>query len=78
LYVYILKSEQDPTKHYTGLTTNIKERLKSHNQGQSPHTTKHRPWSLKNAIWFDTAEKARAFERYLKSGAGRAFAKKHF
>lgn len=77
MYVYILKSEQAPTKHYTGLTTNIKARLKSHNQGQSPHTAKHRPWSLKNVIWFDTTEKAQSFEKYLKSGAGRAFAKKH-
>jgi hypothetical protein len=40
--------------------------------------TKYKPWKIKNVIWFDDAEKAIAFERYLKSRSGRAFAKRHF
>jgi hypothetical protein len=33
---------------------------------------------IENYIAFDDYKKAYAFERYLKSGSGRAFAKKHF
>jgi len=37
-----------------------------------------RPWSLLVSIEFSTERAASAFERYLKSGSGRAFAKRHF
>jgi hypothetical protein len=30
------------------------------------------------AIYFEKSQSAAAFERYLKSGSGRAFAKRHF
>ena len=43
-----------------------------------PHTAKFRPWRIKNAIAFDDCEKACAFEAYLKTHCGRAFAKRHF
>jgi len=36
------------------------------------------PWKFANYFAFETAEKARAFEDYLKSGSGHAFANKHF
>jgi predicted GIY-YIG superfamily endonuclease len=36
------------------------------------------PWKLVVQIGFDDKAKAVAFEKYLKSGSGRAFAKKHF
>ena len=41
-------------------------------------TAKHRPWKLKLYVAFETLELARSFERYLKSGSGHAFAKRHF
>jgi putative endonuclease len=75
-YVYILLSEQDATRRYTGLTDNLEARLKSHNQGNNPHTSKYRPWQIETAIAFRSREKATAFEKYLKSHSGRAFAKK--
>lgn len=76
-YVYILVSEGDESRHYTGLTGNPKARLKEHNTGKVPHTSKYRPWRIETAIAFRSLEKATEFEKYLKSHSGRAFAKKH-
>lgn len=76
-YVYILKSETDKTRHYTGLTQDLEKRLKAHNNGQVPHTAKHKPSRIETVIMFRSREKAAAFEKYLKSHSGRAFAVKH-
>ena len=76
--VYILQSHIDPSRFYVGLSSEPERRLVEHNNGQSIHTNKYRPWKLTVSIAFDDAGKATAFERYLKSGSGRAFAKKHF
>ncbi len=76
--VYQLTSETDPSRHYTGMTTDLKARLERHNRGDVPHTAKFRPWRIELAISFRDASKARVFEIYLKSHSGRAFAKKHF
>ena len=77
-YVYILSSLCDPSRHYTGLTQNLEARLKDHNSGKVPHTRKYKPWVIVTAIAFRSREKAANFEQYLKSHAGRAFAKKRF
>jgi len=77
-YVYILVSEADETRHYTGLTEDIEARLKAHNQGQVSHTSKYRPWRIETAVAFRSRERAAEFEKYLKSHSGRAFASKHF
>ncbi len=77
-YVYLLVSKADNTHHYTGLTEDLEARLKSHNSGQCPHTSKYKPWHIKTAIAFRSREKAAKFEKYLKSHSGRAFASKHF
>ena len=74
-YVYTLESE-DGRHFYVGFTTDLKLRLKHHNAGRVPHTSKHLPWRLKTYIAFSDAEQAHAFERYLKSASGRAFARK--
>ena len=76
-YVYILQSEANPDRFYIGLTDDLRERLSEHNAGQVAHTSKFRPWTIKTAIAFRDGERASAFERYLKTGSGRAFAKKH-
>jgi predicted GIY-YIG superfamily endonuclease len=60
----------------TGFTENLDTRLVHHNSGGDPHTAKYRPWRIKTAIAFTDREQALAFERYLKSPSGRAFAKK--
>ena len=76
--VYVLRSEREPARHYVGLTADARARLADHNAGASAHTAKHRPWRLAVSIEFETSEHATAFERYLKSGSGRAFSKRHF
>lgn len=75
-YVYILRSESDPPHFYTGFTENLQARLVHHNSDGDPHTARYRPWLIKTAIAFADREQALAFERYLKSPSGRAFAKK--
>ncbi len=75
-YVYILQSVSHPDQFYTGLCHDVQARLAAHNAGQSPHTSKYKPWRLLSAHWFDKPETAAAFERYLKTGSGRAFAQK--
>lgn len=74
-YVYLLQSQRHPEQRYVGLTSDIKKRLAAHNAGQSPHTSKYRPWKLIIYLAFADEGKAVAFEKYLKSGSGRAFAK---
>ena len=75
-YVYILQSEIDQKRFYVGFTEDLDSRLKAHNSGNVPHTSKYKPWHIKTAIAFADRQKAIDFERYLKSRSGRAFAKK--
>lgn len=77
-YVYILESKANPEHFYVGLTEDLHERLAKHNAGEVTHTSKFRPWIIKTAIAFRDRDRAIAFERYLKSGSGRAFSRKHF
>jgi len=77
-YVYILSNQTEPPRHYTGLTQDLSSRLKYHNAGNCKHTAKFRPWHIETAVSFRSRDKAASFETYLKTGSGRAFAKKHF
>jgi predicted GIY-YIG superfamily endonuclease len=56
----------------------IYDRLHRHNASDIPSTARYRPWQLRAVFWFADKDKAVAFERYLKTGSGRAFAKRHF
>ena len=76
--VYILRSIADPLRHYVGITNDMHGRLEWHNHGPCGHTTNHRPWTLVVSIEFPTERDAVRFEKYLKSGSGRAFTKRHF
>jgi putative endonuclease len=75
-YVYILES-LDAEHFYVGIADDVPTRLAKHNAGKVPHTSKYRPWRVATYIAFTDEKKAIAFEKYLKSGSGRAFAKKH-
>lgn len=77
-FVYILKSIPRDGQYYVGLTSDMTARLAAHNAGLSPHTAQHRPWRALVAIEFDDEEAAVKFERYLKTGSGREFARRHF
>lgn len=75
-YVYVLQSEIDSSRFYTGITDDLESRLKAHNKGKCKHTSKHVPSKIKTAIAFTDVIKAQEFERYLKTSSGRAFTKK--
>jgi predicted GIY-YIG superfamily endonuclease len=77
-FVYVLRSRRDSTRYYVGLTSNVLRRLDVHNSGGSQHTASLRPWELVASVEFSTEKSAVRFESYLKSGSGRAFAKRHF
>lgn len=76
--VYIIRSLSSPQHFYTGITSDTAARLDWHNSGPSGSTVDHRPWTMEVTITFRTEKQARRFERYLKSGSGRAFSKRHF
>lgn len=76
--VYVLRSLTIPERHYVGLTSDLSRRLAWHNAGWNVHTARDRPWRVVVSLEFDDGAAARRFERYLKSGSGRAFAKRHF
>ena len=77
-FVYVLKNAEAPPHFYVGLTSQVSARLSAHNAGHCPHTASRRPWRLHVVIAFPDERRAVRFERYLKSGSGRAFAKRHF
>jgi predicted GIY-YIG superfamily endonuclease len=76
-YIYILHSERDEDRFYTGLTDDLRKRLRNYNTGRVLHTAKWRPWRLKAYVALSDRVRAAAFERYLKSASDRAFVKKH-
>ena len=76
--MYILRSWREPLRHYVGITNDIRGRVEWHNRSSTGHTVMHRPWSLVVALEFPSEKEALRFEKYLKSGSGRAFAKRHF
>ena len=76
--IYLLQSCIDSQQYYVGVTSNPVARLASHNAGESPHTSRFKPWRALVTIEFAESERAQAFEQYLKSGSGREFARRHF
>jgi len=75
--VYVLRSRSAPSRYYTGLTSDTSARLEAHNDGRCSHTESGRPWALDMVVTFTDQGRAARFERYLKSGSGVAFAKRH-
>ncbi|PKP21679.1 MAG: hypothetical protein CVU05_06250 [Bacteroidetes bacterium HGW-Bacteroidetes-21] len=73
-YVYILKCSDN--SHYTGCTGNLEERILRHNNGYVKSTKGKLPVELITCITFTDKYKAFFFEKYLKSGSGRAFMNK--
>ncbi len=75
-YVYLLRTLAAPEQTYIGYTADLKNRLATHNRGGSSHTAKFRPWRLDSYSAFEGKTRALAFEAYLKSHSGKAFAAK--
>ena len=77
-YVYILQSLSFPDKFYTGYTTDLKRRISEHNRHTKEYSSRYKPWKLRTYLAFEERERAIMFEKYLKTPAGRAFARKRF
>jgi putative endonuclease len=75
--VYILKNADAPPRFYTGVTADLAARLEAHNAGRCSHTAKHRPWVVDVIVKFADEHRALKFEKYLKSGSGVEFARRH-
>ena len=69
-WIYILKSAKDG-HIYIGSTSDLKERLKNHNQGRVRSTKSRRPFELVYNEQFCSVTEARKRENFLKSGQGR-------
>ena len=76
--VCLLRSLSHSNRTYVGVTTDFCRRLEEHNSGKAPHTARFKPWEVVVVVEFSDDAKADMFERYLKSGSGHAFAKRHF
>ena len=73
-YVYFLECRDG--KIYTGVTGNLDNRIKAHEKGEVNFTKTRLPVKLKSYVAFSDNQKAYDFERYAKSGSGKAFSKK--
>ncbi len=74
-FVYILKLYNN--KLYIGCTNHLKSRIKRHKQGEVMTTQKYLPFKLIFYCCFPNKYLAYKFEKYLKSGSGRAFSTNH-
>ena len=67
--VYILYSVRS-NRNYTGYTSNLIQRLYSHNIFGKDSTSKYRPWLVIHVEFYDTKEEALKKEKYYKSARG--------
>jgi len=74
-YIYILKCGNNT--EYMGCTNNLKDRIQRHKKGEVISTKNRLPIRLICYTAFVDKYKAYKFEKYLKSGSGRAFSKRH-
>ncbi|MFH1827313.1 MAG: GIY-YIG nuclease family protein [bacterium] len=75
-YVYILKCSDKKT--YIGCSNNLIDRISKHKKGYIYATKNRLPIKLISYFAFSNKYTAFNFEKYLKSGSGRAFMKKRF
>jgi putative endonuclease len=71
-YVYVLRSGSD-AGFYIGFSTNLRARLRQHQDGESIATKSRGPWKLIYYEAYTEREDAEGREKFLKSGAGRRF-----
>ena len=74
-YVYSLKCKDG---YYIDCTEDLKERIERHMNGHVPATANRLPVALQFYVAIADKYRAFEFEKYLKSGSGRAFTKNHF
>ena len=69
-YTYILYSKK-LKKSYIGCTSDLRRRLKEHNDGKTSYTSHGIPWMLIYYEAFLEKEDAVREEKFLKTGKGR-------
>jgi putative endonuclease len=70
--VYVLRSLPNSEKIYIGYTSDLINRMRSHNTfGTKGYTLRYRPWEVVHVEFFETKTAALAHEKFLKSGVGR-------
>ena len=67
--VYILYSKRS-NRNYTGYTTSLIDRFRSHNIFGKDGTAKYRPWIVVHVEFYQTKKEAISKEKYYKSGRG--------
>ena len=75
-YAYIIQSEHHAHRLYVGFSADLKTRIEDHNRGANLSTKSGCPWKLVFYSAFAQKSEALAFEAYLKTSSGKAFAKK--
>ena len=75
-YVYVLYSVKFE-RYYVGMTNRLEDRLNEHNTGKTRSTKAFMPWDIVHKEFFETRDKARIREKYLKSSAGRRWRKEN-
>lgn len=75
-YIYFL--ELSNSNIYVGFSSNLKQRIKAHNDAKVSATAGFLPATLKSYVAVETKEKAIALEKYFKTGSGKAVALKRF
>lgn len=73
-YVYSLKCRDG---FYIGCCEDTNERFERHEKGHVPATANRLPVALEFYFAIPDKYKSFEFEKYLKSGSGRTFVKKH-
>ena len=80
--VDVLKNTRKSSQHFYVVvlcpTHNVVARFAHHNAGRRPHTARHRPWQLHVTIELPDEQGLLSSSQDLKSGSGRAFARRHF
>lgn len=74
-YVYVIESEASGS-WYIGYSSDLRARLKKHNQNGNVSTSNRGPWELIYYEAYVSKEDAMGREKFLKSGSGWRFLKK--
>ena len=75
--VYVIWSDK-LKKRYVGSSEDDDKRLKQHNIGKTPFTSRGTPWSKIHVENYNTVIEARGREKFLKSGKGREWLDKMY
>jgi len=74
-YVYIIESIKNSELHI-GYTSDLKKRIREHNQGENESTRRYLPWQ---PIYYEAClnmQDAKRREKYLKTSQGRRLIKR--